>query len=173
MNASSKGQCWPWPSEDSGANEEAKHRTGARRKSGSAWAWDPPKPDSGSRPSHASPPPSLIPDSEIPQNHGEMLFSSLLMNSAHQLLLIVSRNAGDEADFVLLMMLWPKFCRPYLLSRFFNFFNELFCIWLLATYQWVCQLISLASHLSRGALPADKKCGFYITFDILLSLSGW
>ena len=74
---------------------------------------------------HASPPPSLIPDSEIPQNHGEMLFSSLLMNSAHQLLLIVSRNADDEADFVLLMMLWPKSSRSYLLS---SFFNELFRI---------------------------------------------
>ena len=66
----------------------------------------------------------LIPDWEIPQNHGEMLFSSsLLMNSAHQLLLIVSRNVGDEADFVLLMMLWPKFSRPYLLSRFVFSFN--------------------------------------------------
>ena len=67
----------------------------------------------------------LIPDWEIPQNHGEMLFSSLLMNSAHQLLLIVSRNADDEADFVLLMMLWPKSSRSYLLS---SFFNELFRI---------------------------------------------
>ena len=66
----------------------------------------------------------LIPDCEIPQNQGETLFSSsLLMNSAHQLVLIVSRNADDEADFVLLMMLWPKFSRSYLLSRFFSFFN--------------------------------------------------